>query len=184
MSLDDQTNVTSAVWTRLFRGAMLILLVGSVTACSDFRRAIGTEKSAPDEFEVVVRPPLSMPPGFANTPDQVRADEDSVLLDARRLAGQTLGVENVTATGYDALFDFASIEENIREKVDEETLGIQFEKRLPIQTLFGGLPDVGPVLDKIAEDRRLRRTMREGLLPTDGETLATDQSSGETVIIK
>ena len=41
----------------LLSGVLLIC-----SACSDFRRAIGTEKSSPDEFEVVVRPPLSLPP--------------------------------------------------------------------------------------------------------------------------
>ena len=34
------------------------------SACSDFKRAIGSEKSSPDEFAVVVRPPLSLPPKF------------------------------------------------------------------------------------------------------------------------
>jgi len=41
-----------------------IVLIG-LAGCSDFRRAIGDEKSTPDEFQVVVRPPLSLPPGFA-----------------------------------------------------------------------------------------------------------------------
>ena len=38
----------------------LWLAIG-LSGCSDFRQAIGTEKCAPDEFEVVVRPPLSLP---------------------------------------------------------------------------------------------------------------------------
>jgi len=160
-----------------------ILAVG-VTACSDFKRAIGSQKSAPDEFEVVVRPPLSLPPGFAKTPDELRSDEDSAALDARTQAGDLLGAGTAQAGGYDALFDFGSIPENVREIVDQETYGIQFEKRLPLQVVFGGLGKVGPVLDKIAEDRRLRQNLREGLLPTDGEIMATDVSTGETVIIK
>ena len=48
------------------------ILFGSVlfvfSACSDFKRAIGSEKSSPDEFAVVVRPPLSLPPKFRSRP--------------------------------------------------------------------------------------------------------------------
>ena len=44
------------------------MLIAGLTGCSDFRQAIGTEKSSPDEFEVVVRPPLSLPPGFGARP--------------------------------------------------------------------------------------------------------------------
>ena len=169
----------------MLRTVALAIIVGGVLAgCSDFRQAIGTQKSAPDEFEVVVRPPLSMPPGFADSPDDIRADEDQAALDARNQARKALGTLEATATGYDALFDFAAIPENIRERVDEETLGIQFERRLPIQVVFGGLPDIGPTLDKIAEDQRIRMIMRERLQPTDGDILATDDASGETVIIK
>ena len=40
--------------------AILIGLAAALlSGCSDFRQAIGSEKSAPDEFQVVVRPPLS-----------------------------------------------------------------------------------------------------------------------------
>ena len=49
---------------RRFAASVVMLSVVSMIAagCSDFRRAIGESKSAPDEFEVVVRPPLSLPP--------------------------------------------------------------------------------------------------------------------------
>ncbi len=160
------------------------VVVSGIAACTNFQRAIGAKKSSPDEFEVVVRPPLSLPPGFAKSPDEIREEDDTAALDALTLAGKSLGSENADAKGYDAFFDFASIPENIRERVDEETYGIQFERRLPVQILFGGLPNIGPILDKIAEDRRIRKNLREGLFPTEGEILATDEVSGETVIIK
>ena len=104
--------------------------------------------------------------------------------DAMTLAGKSLGSGNADATGYSALFDFASVPDNIRERVDEETYGIQLERRVPLQLIFGGLPNIGPILDKVAEDQRIRKNLREGLLPTDGDILATDEASGETVIFK
>ena len=36
----------------------MIIILLFMSACSDFRRAIGTEKSSPNEFEVITRPPL------------------------------------------------------------------------------------------------------------------------------
>ena len=37
---------------------MTVVLTAGLSSCSDFRRAIGEGKSAPDEFQVVVRAPL------------------------------------------------------------------------------------------------------------------------------
>ena len=48
------------------------------SACSDFKRAIGSEKSSPDEFAVVVRPPLSLPPKFRSRPDGQDTDTAAV----------------------------------------------------------------------------------------------------------
>ena len=168
----------------LLRFTMLAFIASGTAACSDFQRAIGTKKSSPDEFEVVVRPPLSLPPGFAKTPDDIRKEGQTDAQDAMTLAGKSLGSENVDAIGYNALFDFASVPDNIRERVDEETYGIQLERRVPLQIIFGGLPNIGPILDKVAEDQRIRKNLRQGLLPTDGDILAKDEASGETVIIK
>ncbi|MGB1869635.1 MAG: DUF3035 domain-containing protein, partial [Candidatus Puniceispirillaceae bacterium] len=58
----------------LTAGITMALLIG-LAGCSDFRRAVGTEKSSPDEFEVVVRPPLSLPPGFTDRPEDILAKD-------------------------------------------------------------------------------------------------------------
>ena len=94
---------------RVLQFTMLVVIASGIAACSDFQRAIGSKKSSPDEFEVVVRPPLSLPPGFANTPDDIREEEETAAQDSLTLAGKSLGSGNADATGYDALFDFASV---------------------------------------------------------------------------
>lgn len=172
--------------SRLFGLVLATSLLIGVTGCSDFRRAIGTEKSTPDEFQVVVRPPLSLPPGFADRPADIIEQEENNLagLSAAEAAASTFGAPDKQTSGYDAIFDFAAIIPDIRTKIDEETYGIQLEKRLPIQTLFGGVPDVGPVLDKMAEDMRLRENMRNNQMPTDGETIGIDPLSDKPVLIK
>ena len=160
------------------------LMVG-LAGCSDFRRAVGTEKSSPDEFEVVVRPPLSLPPGFADRPEDILAkDKKATGVDAETSAQTVLAVGNSASNGFEQLFDFSVVPDGIRDKVDAETYGIQLENRFPYQQLFGGLPNIGPVLDKMAEDARLRKARQDGRLPTDEATLATDPTSDETVSVQ
>ena len=182
---------------RAGRVAITCLLLAGVglvaSGCSGFRKAIGEEKSSPDEFEVVVRPPLSLPPSFYANATQLTENAPAASsglssgdspIDARSVAAATLGAtEGRAADNYEQIFDFSAVPENIREIVDEETYGIQFERRIPLQMLFGGLPDVGPALDKFAEDQRLRRVLREGQSPTDGGTPAVDLVDDEPVTI-
>ena len=165
-------------------GITMALLIG-LAGCSDFRRAVGTEKSSPDEFEVVVRPPLSLPPGFTDRPEDILAkDKKATGVDAESSAEAMLAVGNSASGDFEQLFDFSNVPDDIRVKVDAETYGIQLENRLPLQQLFGGLPDIGPVLDKMAEDARLRKARQDGRLPTDEATLATDPASDEPVAVQ
>ena len=165
-------------------GISMALLTG-LAGCSDFRRAVGTEKSSPDEFAVVVRPPLSLPPGFTDRPEDILAKETKASgVDAKTDAEAMLSVGNSTSVDFEQLFDFSDVPDDIRAKVDEETYGIKLENRLPLQKLFGGMPDIGPVLDKMAEDSRLRKARQDGRLPTDEATLAKDPTSDKPVAVQ
>jgi hypothetical protein len=165
-------------------GIVIALALG-FGGCSDLRRATGQEKSSPDEFEVVVRPPLSLPPGFNDRPEDIIAEgKNTSGMDAKARAEALLAVGTNASNAFDLLFDFSEVPDDIRTKVDSETYGIQMEKRLPLQQLFGGLPDIGPVLDKMAEDTRLRKALQEGRLPTDEATLATDPTSEQPVAVQ
>ena len=163
--------------------AIAVMIALGLSACSDFRRSIGKEKSKPDEFQVVVRPPLSLPPGFSETADNIIEKTETSKGDAQSQTAELLGANNVENSGFTGLFDFSSVPDDIRTKVDEETYGVQLEKRLPLQILFGGLPDVGPVLDKMAEDSRLRKNRAEELAPTEGGTKAIDPTSDQPLNI-
>jgi hypothetical protein len=159
------------------------MIAFGLSACSDFRRSIGAEKSKPDEFQVVVRPPLSLPPGFSDTAENIIQKSETSQGDAQSQTAKLLGANAVEDSGFARLFDFSSVPDDIRTKVDEETYGVQLEKRLPLQILFGGLPDVGPVLDKMAEDSRLRRNRLEELPPTEGGTKSIDLTSDQPLNI-
>jgi hypothetical protein len=56
-------------------GAFPVLLLAATTlgGCDDFMRAIGKEKVVPDEFAVVSRAPLAVPPDFALRPPRIGA---------------------------------------------------------------------------------------------------------------
>ena len=155
------------------------------SACSDFKRAIGSEKSSPDEFAVVVRPPLSLPPKFRSRPDG--QDTDTAAVAASNALGKSKLILNqggANASSFDDLFAFDKIEDDIRVKVDEETAGIRFERRLPLQIIFGDLPNVGPVVDKMAEDARIRRNQLQERAINEGATPAIDEVLSEPVLVK
>ena len=163
--------------------AMAILLTLGLTACSDINRTIGKGKSTPDEFQVVVRPPLSLPPGFADKPEDIVQQGNNSGLNSQSQTAKLLGIKDAESTDLSGLFDFTSISDDIRIKIDEETYGIQLENKLPLQTLFGGLPDVGPFLDKMAEDARLRKARVTEQAPTAGGTKAIDPASNQPLNI-
>ncbi len=155
------------------------------TSCSDFRRAIGTEKSAPNEFEVITRPPLSLPPDFMDKPNQINLDQ--TIGDKASSIGQArdlFGTKEINAKSYEELFGTDQAEKDIRMTIDEETKGIIYERRLPAQIVFGGLPKVGPVLDKMKEDTRLRKNKMQQKALNKGATPAIDEVLGEAVSIK
>jgi len=171
---------------KLFQILGAVTLLSMLSACSDFRKAIGTEKSSPDEFQVVVRPSLVLPPNFSSRPTAATGAQTAatVASDAQAQASVLLGARETGASDYSDIFAFDKIVEDVRSKVDEETAGIKFERRLPIQALFVGLPDVGPVIDKMAEDRRIRRNRMENRSLSYGATPAIDKVFQDSVLVE
>ena len=110
--------------------ATAVMIAFGISACSDFRRSIGSEKSKPDEFQVVVRPPLSLPPGFSDNAEKIVQKNETSEGDAQSQTAKLLGANNVENSDFAGLFDFSSVPDDIRTKVDEETYGVQIEKRL------------------------------------------------------
>jgi len=166
------------------KGTLIIggLLAGMLvlSACSGGANAINGRKTSPDEFEVVIRPPLTLPPNFSLRPGDVNDEEiasgqvsntqidNSAITQSRAL----LTTSSADASNFDELFGTDQAIENIRAIVDEETLGIQLDSRIPLEQLFGGKPEVGPDLNAEAEAFRIRQAIKDGqplnLTPTPG----------------
>jgi hypothetical protein len=161
-----------------------------LSGCSDISSALGRGKKSPDEFQVVVRPPLTLPPNFALRPQ----DEEGGITSA---PARVSGVDAVStsdqiltksgqgdASAFDALFNTDERLADIRNIIDEETLGIQLEKRIPVTILFGGQPNVGPNLNSFDEALRIRRALATGEKINITPTPATDPIKGTTITVE
>ena len=80
--------------------ATAVMIAFGLSACSDFRRSIGSEKSKPDEFQVVVRPPLSLPPGFSDNAEKIIQKSQTSQGDAQSQTAKLLGANNVENSGF------------------------------------------------------------------------------------
>jgi len=174
----------------------LALLAPAVAGCSNTKEMLGLTKRSPDEFQVVSRAPLSMPPDFSlrpPTPGAPRPQEGTTRQQAQSIvtgnynnnAGPlqpdqipSVGEGEPTATqseGESVFLQSASvtgIDPNIRKLVDEETAVDQNDSASFLDDLifWRKAEPYGKVVDPVAEQKRLQENQALGQ-PTDtGET--------------
>ena len=164
----------------------LALLCGGLAlgACEGVKEQLGFNKQSPDEFRVVSRAPLTVPPEFSLRPPRPgapRPQEGTPTQQAKTAVfrvDQPQGVQVSSAgrsTGEAALLDAAGAgeaEPNIREIVERETLQLNDESETFIDTLVFWRDPVPPgeVVDAAAEADRLRENAALGRPVTEGET--------------
>jgi hypothetical protein len=165
----------------------LALVATFASGCSTFRSIAGLDKSAtPDEFQVVQRAPLSMPPDFglrAPTPGAPRPQDTNTADHARQIVidRETTGqspvrpIEGLSA-GESALLKqagAASADPNIRTEVDSDTMTLADADKRWIDTLLfwkAPTPDPGTVVDAEKEAARLRENAALNKPATTGVT--------------
>ena len=160
-------------------------LVLGTSACSNLRDAFGLSKRAPDEFAVLTKPPLVVPPDFTLRPPLpgAAADPNSAAATGEAKAallgqGAAQAPDSPPAdgsVGEQALLARAGADEaepGIRALILRETTHL--EERDPSFTerliFWRRAPASGQVIDAAKEAERLRRATAEGQPPTDGET--------------
>ncbi|MBB4286273.1 DUF3035 domain-containing protein [Roseospira goensis] len=165
-------------------GVVAAGLLAGLTGCENPKRALGLEKEPPDEFAVVTRAPLSLPPEYNLRPPRPgapRPQEGTVRDQARRVitgapaestARRRPLPEGVSA-GERALLEKARTDEaipDIRTVVDEETSALAAESEgFADVLLFWREPEsFGTEVDAAAESRRLRENRALGRPPTTG----------------
>lgn len=165
-------------------GALLaILAVGiGVSGCDAARQAFGLGKSAPDEFQVVTHPPLSMPPNDNLVPPQPGAPRPQEL-SASATAETTLLTNTSSGTlaadpgsaspGEQAILSQAGFDKadpKIRATVDQEAAAARAANNDLMENLifWRAAPLPGTVLDPQKEQQRLQQDAALGQPPTAG----------------
>ena len=167
-------------------GLMMTGAILSLGACEKTREQFDFSKKAPDEFAVVKRAPLELPPDFKTLatpqPGAPRPQEQSTTNLARNAI---LGVEetsqspqnNTPSDGENILLQksgAANTPSNIRQTVDEETARIAEEQAPGIDKLkkMMGKKVEAPskVVDPVAEAARIKANKEAGKPITTGKT--------------
>ncbi len=166
----------------------LLTLPLLLAACGgDTARTLGFTRDAPDEFSVVTRAPLSLPPQLGTDlpvprPGAARPQELSsgaagaAILSPASAYG--VGASSAPSSGENALVARAggSVPDTIRRQVDSESLRLeQPDRSLTDRLMFWrDPPPPGVVVDPQRESQRLR----------ENAALGRDAEQGETAIIQ
>jgi hypothetical protein len=157
-----------------------VVSVSLLNGCSNVREVLGKNKKSPDEFSVLARAPLSVPPNFTlrvPKPGAERPQEPSSRSGGRELIFKTSdGVENAkngsNATNMRSLLGIDSSIPNIREVLNKETRNIIFKDRQFLDKLLSWKnPSNSDVLvDAAAEAKRIKDNASQGKPVTEGKT--------------
>lgn len=149
-----------------------------VTGCSETRQAFGFGRHTPDEFTVVKRAPLSLPPGYDLRPPEPGAerpqDTDVKIQAQKDLLGGA--VQKKTTTGKSSSAEMLFLEKagatdasgDVRQQLDRETAQLTQENDNFVNRLLdkGNLEST---VDPMGEAKRLRDNKQSGAAPTEGD---------------
>lgn len=163
-------------------GTLLLagVLAGALSGCEGVKSIVGQSKSAPDEFAVYSRAPLSLPPDYGLRPPapgtlrpqgvDPRAQSRKTLLGDRAGAGG-----GPLQAGEQALLNrlgAANPDPDIRRKINQESAALAEESAsITDRLMFWNKPnEYGTVVDPKKESKRIRENMALGKSVTEGET--------------
>ncbi len=159
------------------------LCLTALAACDTAKEQMGLTKTAPDEFQVVKRAPLTLPPSYTLRPPQPGAprpqEQSPDVAAAQTVFGEDAPREqaSVITDGESALVQRAGgsvADPNIRQRVDSETASLHDRNKPVAEKLLGiGGSRTDPsatVLDAKGEAERLNKNTEEGKPVTEGET--------------
>jgi hypothetical protein len=164
----------------------LVILGGCST--TQLTRTFGLTRDAPDEYTVLTRAPLSMPPDFTLRPPQpgaprpqeqsVRSQAESALVPDSALGGAPVGV----SAGQAALVRDAGggASADIRQRVDQEArLGANDDGFVDKLLYWRNTDSQKAVVDAQQETKRLQQNSALGQSPVTGDTpIIQDKKTG------
>ena len=167
------------------RGTPVALLAAGLMlgACGDTRKVLGYDKVTPDEFKVVSRAPLSLPPDYGLRPPQPGAPrpQEGAIPDQAKLAVTGVASNRAAANpgggsaGEAALLQQAGAaraQSDIRAVVNQESNQLaQADKTFIDRLIFWRKPEEpGTVVDPEREAQRIRENQALGRTVSEGET--------------
>ena len=169
---------------RAGRVALALTVALGLSACDSgsLRRSLGLDSRGPDEFRVVTRAPLDLPPDYGLRPPQPgagRPNEPTVREQAKQTVfGPATPAVKVVAgrtAGESALLRQAGavdLDASIRETVNRESAQLaSADRSLTDRLIFWrDQPPPGTLVDPVAEQQRLRENAALGKPATEGET--------------
>ena len=175
--------MTGMKYINTFQAGCLIAAALALVGCEKTRNILGMTKKVPDEFAVVTRAPLSMPPDYGlrpPVPGQLRPQELAPREAARSILLNNAGTKPAASptgkftAGEAAILARAgalNADPMIRRTVNREsTLLAQADKTLLDKIVFWQNPPLpGIVVDPAKETRRLREAQALGEAPNAGK---------------
>ncbi|MCB2082239.1 MAG: DUF3035 domain-containing protein, partial [Rickettsiales bacterium] len=149
-----------------------ILCVLTLSACSgnQVRRNLGLAREAPDEFMVLARPPLSIPPDFDLRPPTEKGDADIV-------SGKVGQSRNIVFRGTNNNSSLTTTDQMLLRKAGADQADPHIRNLLRADTVerkeeeegwFGGLTNKfqnqaeDPMIDPNAEETRIKDNIESG----------------------
>lgn len=167
----------------------VVVLVISGCEGNSVRRTLGLTKKAPDEFMVLSRPSLTVPPEFKLAPPDNAALYKTSKIPGKAktiLYGETETASKPKSSGEQTLLKKAKSGEansNIRELLVHESRssigeGRKKDERGVIDILVNPeLADKDPIIDADKERDRIHKNMREGRPLTEGEVPVVEREA-------
>ena len=189
MTMRIRTGSTPRTLTRI---VLLGLSAAALSACGNsLSESLGYGKEAPDEFAIVTKAPLVIPPDYSLRPPRPGAPSpretspESVaqvaLLGSESFIAQ--GTANGPSAGELALLSNAgalNADPAVRDLIDDETRALkQKDEKFLDEVLFWQKPsEPNRVVNATGEAQRLRENEALGRPVTDGETPEFDDTEG------
>lgn len=161
-------------------------MITGLTACGSVRRAVGVGKAVPDEFAVVSKAPLVLPPEYSllpPRPGEPRPQElESAAMARQALFGPT--ADSAQSPGEAALVAMAggqTADPAIRAQIERESAGVSFENESFADRILFWRGDSDRIeadpLDPAAEAERLQRLQEANEL-TGGQAVRIEAPRG------
>jgi len=163
-------------------GAALVAVILALCACTSVKKELGVGRNSPDEFLVVKRAPLTLPPDYTLRPPAnpdgaaVPAVESANTVRASLLGkNEAPAVQGASEKAFLDKIGAATANPDIRRQIDEENGYISLTNRSVADKLIFWDDAPAPVeniptsvVDPQAEAARIRKNLAEGKPVTEG----------------